>query len=91
MVIIINSKTRIGLNDTVYQNVTIGSKQFGSRKGCPILGDNVIIYPNSVVIGQVKIGNNSIIGAGSVIISDVPNNVIVAGNPATIVGNIKQC
>lgn len=55
------------------------------RYGYPTIGDNVIIFPNSVVVGRITIGSNVIIGAGSVVINDVPDNCVVAGNPAKIV------
>lgn len=48
------------------------------------IGDNVSIYPNSVVIGNITIGNNVTVGAGSVVIKDVPDNAVVVGNPARI-------
>lgn len=47
--------------------------------------DYVTIYPNSVIAGGVKIGKNSIIGAGSVVIKDIPENAVAAGNPAKII------
>ena len=51
----------------------------------PVLGNNVTIYANSVVVGDVKIGNNVVIGASSLVLKDVPDNSIVAGNPAKII------
>ena len=48
------------------------------------------IGANSVIIGDIKIGNNSIIAAGSIVLKDVPTNVIVAGNPAKIVKYLKS-
>ena len=48
------------------------------------IGDGVSLYPHAVVLPGVKIGSNSIIGAGSIVISDVPENVTVFGNPAKI-------
>jgi len=47
-----------------------------------IIGDNVICYANVVISPGVKIGNNAVIGANSVVLKDVPPNVIVAGSPA---------
>ena len=49
-----------------------------------IVNDKVSIGTSSTILGGIQIGENSIIGAGSVVISDVPPNVIVAGNPAKI-------
>jgi len=49
--------------------------------GSPIIGNNVNIGSNSCIIGHVTIGDNVIIGAGSIVVKDVPSNVVVAGNP----------
>lgn len=56
--------------------------------GTVIIEDNVFIGVNSVVLRNVRIGRNSIVGAGSVVTQDVPPNVIVAGNPARILRQI---
>lgn len=85
--LIINSKTIIGKNVTVRHNTTIGNSKAGGE--CPVIGDNVNIGANAVIIGKIFVGNNSVIGAGSVVIKDVPPNVVVAGNPAKIVQNLK--
>lgn len=47
-----------------------------------MLGDNVYLGANAVIIGGVKIGNNSDIGAGAVVVNDVPDNNIAVGVPA---------
>lgn len=78
--IVIGNNAKVGANCTFYQNVTIGQ----SRGKYPRIGSNVIIYPNSIVLGDIAIGNNSIILAGSVVLSDVPENTMVGGNPATV-------
>lgn len=62
-----------------------GSDIRKDKKGCPIIGDNVTICANSTVIGKIRIGNNVLIGAGSVVIDDVPDNAVVVGNPAKVV------
>ena len=62
----------------VSQQVTIGQK--GDFK--PTIGDNVKICAGAIVIGGVSIGNNSIVGAGAVVVKDVPPNEVWAGNPA---------
>lgn len=85
--LVINNTSVIGDNVTVRHNTTIGNAR--PNGGCPIIGNNVEIGANSVLIGEIKIGNNSIIAAGSVVIKNVPENVVVAGNPAKIVKNLK--
>lgn len=86
--IIINARSKLGKNLTIYHNTTIGSKQWGNNCGAPEIGDNVIIYPNAVIIGNITIGENSIIGAGSIVTRSVEPNSIVAGNPAKKVGSV---
>ena len=86
--ITINSNTILGENITLHHNVTIGSKQWGNNKGAPTIMDDVIIYPHSIIVGNITIRKNSIIGAGSVVLKNVEKNTIVAGNPAKKVGII---
>lgn len=73
---------RIGKNCWVNQQVTIG---YTNDTDCPTILDNVIIYAGAIVIGNITIGNNSIIGAGAVVTKNVPENAVVVGNPARII------
>jgi acetyltransferase-like isoleucine patch superfamily enzyme len=59
-------------------------------EGTTILEDNVFVGVNSVILRNVRIGRNSIIGAGTVVTKDVPPNVVVAGNPMSIVRELKE-
>lgn len=81
---IINDGARIGKNLTIYPGVTVGQTA-GNPLNCPIIGDNVFIYQNAMVCGKIKIGNNVVILANSVVTHDVPDNVIVGGIPAKII------
>ena len=88
--IILHKDTRIGSNVTIYHNVTVATVWEGSKQGTPVLEDNVIIYPHSVILGNCSVGRNSIVGAGSVVLDNVPPNSIVAGNPAKIIGMVTD-
>ena len=80
--IIISRYAIIGKDVKIYQQVTIGQNEKGEA---PIIGDNVVIYPGARIIGNVKIGNNSIVGTNAVVTHDVEENVTVAGVPAKII------
>lgn len=80
--IIVSQYAKIGKNCTIYHQVTIGSKD---DKYAPLIGDNVIIYPHAIIVGGIRVGNNAVIGAGAVVTKDVPENAVVAGNPAKII------
>ncbi len=80
---------RAGKNLTIGQGVTIGkntNRDYPTGVHSPIIGDNVHIATNSVVIGGIEIGDNVFIGAGSVVTKDVPSNSIAAGVPAKVIG-----
>lgn len=86
---IVRNNVTIGKNCVIYQNVTLGKKgtfylDDGNINDYPNIGDNVIIYAGAMIIGNVKIGNNVIVGANSVVTIDVPDNSIVGGIPAKI-------
>jgi len=55
-----------------------------------VIEDNVRIFVNSVILPGVRIGRNAIVGAGSVVMRDVPPNVVVQGNPARIIQHLEE-
>ena len=84
--IIIGEGCVIGKNVTILQGVTLGGNMGKEKNGIfqPIIADNVLIGPGAKILGPVKIYNNSIIGANSVVIDDIPENSLAVGIPAKI-------
>jgi len=74
----------IGKHFTIRQNTTIGMSKINRPDLIPTIGDNVDVGAHSIIIGDIRIGNNVIIGAGSVVVKDIPDNCVVAGNPAKV-------
>lgn len=83
--VIIGETTEIGDNVTVYQGVTLGGTGKETGKRHPTIGNNVMICAGAKVLGPVTIGDNSKIGAGSVVLKDVPPHCTVVGVPGRIV------
>lgn len=83
--VIIGETTIIGDNVTLYQGVTLGGtgKEHGKRH--PTLGNNVMVSAGAKVLGSFSIGENSKIGAGSVVLEEVPPNSTVVGVPGRVV------
>ncbi|TLV03229.1 serine O-acetyltransferase [Dyadobacter luticola] len=82
--LVINKHTVIGKNVLLRHTTTLGNKG-DVKSDCPIIGDNVEIGAQVCILGKIRIGDNAIIGAGSVVTKEVPANAIVVGNPARIV------
>lgn len=83
--VIIGETTVIGDNVTLYQGVTLGGTGKEQGKRHPTIGNNVMISAGAKVLGSFKIGANSKIGAGSVVLEEVPPNSTVVGVPGRVV------
>lgn len=83
--VIIGETTVIGDNVTLYQGVTLGGTGKEKGKRHPTLEDNVMVSAGAKILGSFTIGENSKIGAGSVVLEEVPPNCTVVGVPGRIV------
>jgi len=89
--VVIGETAVVGDNVTLYQGVTLGGTGKESGKRHPTIGDNVMVSAGARIIGSFTVGENSKIGAGSVVIEEVPPNSTVVGVPGRVVkiDNIK--
>ena len=83
--VVIGETSIVGSDVTMYQGVTLGGTDKGHGKRHPTVCDGVFIGNNANILGNVTVGENSRVGAGSVVLSDVPPNSTVVGVPAHIV------
>lgn len=87
--VIIGRGVRIGNNVSIFANVALGgighSIFHHGDPGYPEIGDNVILYTGVTVLGNVKIGDNTVIGAHSLVLDSLPPNCLAAGMPAKII------
>ena len=92
--ITIGNKVEIA-NGSYILSHTAGRRILGHTSGKSqnegtVLEDNVRVFVNAVVLPGVKVGKNSIVGAGCVIVKDVPPNVVVMGNPARVIKHLES-
>lgn len=87
--VIIGETTIIGNNVTLYQGVTLGGTGKETGKRHPTIGDNVMISAGAKILGSFTIGENSKIGAGSVVLKEVPPNSTVVGVPGRVVKRVN--
>lgn len=81
--LVVNTQVQLGNYVTLRQCTTIGHKERNGRS--PRIGNHVDIGSNSIIIGDIEIGNDCIIGAGSVVTQSFPDKCVIAGNPAKII------
>lgn len=89
--VVIGETAILGDNVTLYQGVTLGGTGKESGKRHPTIGNNVMISAGAKVLGSFTVGENSKIGAGSVVLSEIPPNSTVVGVPGRVVkrDNVK--
>ena len=81
---VIGETAEVGENVTILQGVTLGGTSLRREKRHPTLGDNVVVGAGAKIIGAFKIGDGSRIGAGSVVVREVPPNSVVVGVPGRV-------
>ena len=90
MGVVIGETAEIGSNVTLHQGVTLGGTSVQRVKRHPTLEDNVTVGVGAQLIGDITIGQNSKVGAGSVVTRDVPPKTIVVGSPARPVRPVPE-
>ena len=88
--VVIGDHVVMGNGCQIFSNVCIGVKRNGDGDKDPVIGNNVVIGSGAIILGNIKVGNNVIIAAGSVVLDSVPDNTMVAGNPAVVKKQLKQ-
>lgn len=92
--IVIHKKCKIGCNCTLWHGVTLGTsliKANSSNNPCvPVIGNNCSIATGAIIIGDVSIGDGSVIGAGAVVTKSVPSNTVAIGNAARVLESNLQ-
>lgn len=90
MGVVIGETTEIGDDVTIFQGATLGGTGKDEGKRHPTIGDRVIVSSGAKVLGPFKVGNDVKIGAGSVVLREVPDGATVVGIPGTIVKGPKR-
>ncbi|WP_290512393.1 serine O-acetyltransferase EpsC [Aeromicrobium sp.] len=82
MGVVIGETTVIGDDVLMYHAVTLGGTSALHEKRHPTLGDDIVVGAGATVLGNVRIGSHSVIGANSVVVADAPEGSVLVGSPA---------
>lgn len=89
MGVVIGETSEIGKNVTLFQGVSLGGTGKEKGKRHPTLCDNVVVGAGAKLLGNIRVGENTRVGAGSVVVESVPSNCTVVGVPAEVVRQEK--
>jgi serine O-acetyltransferase len=85
MGVVIGETARVGDDVTIYQGVTLGGTGRRNGKRHPTLRNNVVVGAGAQILGNITVGENSRVGAGSVVLTDVPDNSTIVGVPGHLI------
>lgn len=88
--IVFNPNVVVGNNVDCMNGVLLGKIDIGEKAGTPTIGDYVFLGTNSIVVGNITVGNNVIIAPGAYVNFDVPSNSLVIGNPGEIIRRMNM-
>jgi serine O-acetyltransferase len=87
--VVIGETAEVGDDVTIYHGVTLGGSGRDTGKRHPTIGDRVVIGAGAKVLGAIKIGDDSRIGANAVVVKEVPSSSVVVGVPGQIISRAK--
>lgn len=90
MGVVIGETTIVGDDVLLYKGVVLGGTSLESKKRHPTIGNNVVVGTNAIVLGDIEIGENCKIGAGSVVTKPAPPNSTIVGIPGRTLKSIKE-
>jgi serine O-acetyltransferase len=90
MGVVIGETTEVGVNCTLYQGVTLGGTSLRKEKRHPTLGNHIVVGAGAKILGAIRIGDHSRVGAGSVVVTEVPPHSTVVGIPGRVVQRSDQ-
>lgn len=89
--VVVHGDAVIGAHVRIRQNVTIGNKGVGPNgNAVPVIEDGVDVGAGATILGPIRVGHGAVIGAGSVVVSDVPERCVVVGVPARVTRIIRK-